>query len=365
MVKTTQEKRKKKTESLKIATDSYRALVKQSADGVFIFQDGRFTLKNNRLEELLGSFNQKSFLEDPDWAFFIDRLEEHLRSAEERAAQTKGVQSFSFTICRQDKGGRDLEAVMTTIEYQGRPAVHGMVREITGEEKENLKSSSLTIAAHEIRTAITVINGYNKMLLRKQIGALNPAQHKILKESKLSCDRLRSIVNQILDHSRMEGKKIRMHFQKEDIGECVRNVHSEFRHLARSKKIALRKRIPRKDLVKAPLDKNKIEQVLINLTKNAIENTPEGGKVEIQVTPPTGNFVKACVADNGIGVPPEEREIIFDAFEMGKSSEGTEGMGLGLAICKKIIELHQGSIWVEPRKGGGSKFIFTLPLKRS
>jgi signal transduction histidine kinase len=241
--------------------------------------------------------------------------------------------------------------------------IQGIIRDTTaGKELELFDLNSLAMIVHELRTAVTLINGYNKVLLKKETGPLTPLQRKILKECQISCKRLINFTGEILELSRAEAKGIKINFQEEAIDQCIRKICRELNPMAQKKGLTLKESLPKKGLPKGYFDKDRIEQVLTNLIKNAIQYTPKGGEVKIEIIPPFKDVFKVYVADNGSGVPSEERESIFEEFVVGRNSNNKEGIGLGLAICKKIVEAHHGKIWVEPGEGGGNRFIFTLPL---
>jgi signal transduction histidine kinase len=229
-------------------------------------------------------------------------------------------------------------------------------------ELERFDLGSLAMIVHELRTAVTLINGYNKVLLKKETGPLTPLQKKILKECQVSCKRLINFTGEILEASRMEARGIKINLQEEAIDQCIRKICRELNPMAQKKGLTLKESLPMKGLPRGYFDRERIEQVLINLIKNAIQYTPRGGKVEVEVIPPCGDIFKICVADNGIAIPHEERGSIFEEFVVGRNSNNKEGIGLGLAICKKIVEAHNGKIWMEPAEKGGNRFIFTLPL---
>ena len=358
---TLEKKVEEKTEVLRASEQKYRALVQEANDGIFIFQDGEIKFANKRFEEILGYPAQKPLLRSPHNVVFVDRLEEYLSNMREKPDKKRGPSHFEFSAIRDDAEKLEIEMNVTIIEYDGSLAVQGIARDITTRRKtERLKSSFLVMAAHELRNPITVITGYNNMLLKGKAGPLNSQQGQILKESKKSCNRLANFAREVMEFSRIEAGKMRIDFQEGDISECIKSALMETGTLAQKKKITLEETIPSRDLPKIAFDNNRIEQVLVNLIVNAINYTPAGGKVEITVIPSLNNLLTVCVMDNGIGVPPAERETVFDEFRIGKRSANT-GIGLGLAICKKIIEGHGGRIWVEPRKKGGSKFTFTLP----
>jgi signal transduction histidine kinase len=111
-----------------------------------------------------------------------------------------------------------------------------------------------------------------------------------------------------------------------------------------------------------PLDKDKIERVLVNLLENAIKFNPEDGKVEVEAKLASPDIIEVSVTDYGLGIRNEEKEVIFNEFVVGTKDKERGGTGLGLSICKKIIEAHKGRIWVESEENEGAKFIFVLPI---
>ncbi len=222
-----------------------------------------------------------------------------------------------------------------------------------------MKSNFLAMAAHELRNPITVITGYNKMLLKGEAGPFNDLQRQILEESKKSCERLERFAIEILGLSKIEAGKMEMDIEEVEITECIENVLGQMRNLVRKKGIKFEKKLS-PNLPKVPIDRVKIEQVLINLIENALNFTPKGGRIEIEAKAPSSDFMEVSIIDNGIGISQEEMDIIFDEFRVGKKAKNKRGIGLGLTICKKIIEAHGGRIWVEPGKNKGSKFTFAL-----
>lgn len=358
-----EQKVKEKTAVLVASEHKYRALMQEANDGIFIFQDGTFKLINRCFEKMLGYSAQNFTSTNSINALFVNHIEECLH--EMQRSQDKQSRSLAFEFPAVNKNGKNLqlEVGVTGVEYEGKPAIQGIVRDITlRKEMERLKTNFFAMVAHEIRTPIAVITGYNRMLLKEEAGALNPLQQQILKESKKSCNRLTNFAREIMDLFRMETGKMNLNLREEEVGVCINDALREVSSLARGKKIRLKQKRSPRGLPKIRLDKNRIQQVVINLTTNAVNHTPEGGKIEVEVLPPTENFIEVCVTDNGLGVPSEERETIFDEFIAGKRSNDKDGVGLGLTICKKIIEAHGGRIWMEPGEKAGSKFIFTLPL---
>jgi len=361
-----EKKVEEKTAVLRSSEQKYRALVQGANDGIFIFQDGAFKFTNKRFHEILGHSSRKPLSKNFHMVNFTSHMERYLREMGGGSDNKKSSAHFEFVVTKGNGGEVEVEVSLASIRYEGMHAIQGIVRDITSrKELERLKSNFLAMAAHELRSPTTVINGYNKLLLKQDLGPLNPQQKKVLKESKKSCDRLINFIREIMELSRIEAGKMHINIKEDGVDRCIADAIREVSTLARKKKIVLEIKLPPHDILKIPFDKNRIEQVLVNLTENAINYTPEGGKIEIIATPPSDSLIEIWVIDSGIGIPPAEREFIFDEFRAGKRPDGEEGVGLGLAICKKIVDAHGGKIWVEPAINGGSKFIFTLPLARA
>ncbi len=362
--KSLEEKVREKTAILKASEQKYRALVQGASDGIFIYRNGVFKFANRHFADMLGYSAQDFSLESLNNGVSVEPARRHLQEIEESLDRKGKSSRFEFTIIGRDGREVEVEVGVTIVEYEGKHAIQGIVRDITSrKELERLKTNFLATIAHELRTPIMVITGYNRMMLQGEAGPLSSLQQKIMNESKKSCDRLTSFAREVMDLSRMEAGKMDMNLQEEEIGGCIEEIFREVEALAGKKKISLEMKVPDEKLPRILLDKSRIEQVLVNLTINAINYTPEGGEIRVEAQSPTGNFLEISVTDNGIGVPEEERRNIFDEFKVGKRTGGKDGVGLGLAICKKIIEAHGGKIWLEPGKKEGSRFIFTLPLK--
>ena len=359
-----EEKVSEKTAILKASEQKYRALVQGANDGIFIYRNGVFKFANRHFAEMLGYSTQDFSLESLNSGVSVEPTRRRLQEIEESLDREGSSSCFESTIVSKDGREVKVEVGATIVEYEGSRAVQSIVRDITSrKELERLKTNFLAMIAHELRTPIMIITGYNRMMLQGETGPLSPLQQKILNESKKSCDRLTTFAREVMDLSRMEAGKMELNLQEEEIGGCIEEIFREVEALAGKKKISLEIKVPGEKLPKILLDKSRIEQVLLNLTINAINYTPEGGEIRVEAQSPTGNFLEISVTDNGIGVPEEERRNIFDEFKVGKRTGGRDGVGLGLAICKNIIEAHGGKIRLEPGKKEGSRFIFTLPLK--
>lgn len=225
-------------------------------------------------------------------------------------------------------------------------------------ELDKLKDEFVSIASHELRTPMTAIKGYLWLVLNKdkKIPA-NTKKH--LDRAYESTERLITLVNDMLNVSRIEGGRIELNPVKFDLSQLIAEVKEEIGSKAEEKAILLSTEAAKPCNVKA--DKDKIHQVLMNLVGNAIKFTPEKGNVKISISKTTNSFVQVDIVDTGIGIRKEDMDKLFTKFGRLESAKGTSGTGLGLYISKNIIELSGGTISVESEPGKGSTFSFTLP----
>jgi PAS domain S-box-containing protein len=236
------------------------------------------------------------------------------------------------------------------------------------DELNKTKTHFLAVATHEIRTPLSIIMGYNRFLLQDKAGDVNPEQKRILEESVQSCERLLNIVNEMLDFSRIESGKLELHNRESDILTLLGRVYRQMKIIADRERIELVLSLPERPILLV-YDADRIEQVLVNLISNAIKFTGAGGVITLSAQERAengGGFLEISVADTGVGLSRSMMEKIFDAYQpflsKGVGNSHPKGVGLGLAISKKIVEAHGGRIWAEGKKGQGATFRFTLPF---
>jgi signal transduction histidine kinase len=226
------------------------------------------------------------------------------------------------------------------------------------------KSEFLANMSHELRTPLNAIIGFSEVLGERLFGELNEKQEEYLKDIHASGQHLLSLINDILDLSKIEAGRMELELTDFHLPAALDNALALVRERAGRRGIALHMTTDeRLDYVRA--DERKIRQVLLNLLSNAIKFTPEGGRIEVQAKPVNG-AVEVSVSDTGVGIAPGDREAIFEEFrQVGTADKKGEGTGLGLALSRKFIELHGGRIWVESQVGVGSTFTFTIPSGHS
>ncbi len=233
------------------------------------------------------------------------------------------------------------------------------------QELDRLKSAFVSIVSHELRTPMTSIKGYIENILDGLAGGLTEKQSYYLARVKLNTERLTRMVNDLLDLSRIEDPEKR-HDHLRPVPMSIRDLTTEvvesFQTMAQQRSITVKADNP-PSLPFIRGDRDKLHRVLTNLIGNAVKFTPAGGEVLVETTAQPDDFVQVCVSDTGCGIPPHERDKVFDKFFRGAGCpEDTRGAGLGLAITKSLVELHGGRIWLESRSDRGSRFLFLLPV---
>jgi GAF domain-containing protein len=225
------------------------------------------------------------------------------------------------------------------------------------------KSEFLANMSHELRTPLNAIIGFSEVLTDRMFGELNEKQEEYLKDIYASGTHLLSLINEILDLSKIEAGRMELELTDFDLPTAIENALMLVRERAGRRSIALHTNIDNR-LGQIQADERKVRQVVLNLLSNAIKFTPEGGRIAVGAVPKDG-LVEVSVTDTGIGIAPEDQEKVFEEFrQVGTAAKKVEGTGLGLTLCRKFVELHGGRIWVKSELGAGSMFTFTIPARR-
>lgn len=237
-----------------------------------------------------------------------------------------------------------------------------VLRDITSQKEiERMKSNFLSVVSHELRTPLHSIKGFVDIILMGKTGQINDLQRDFLNTVKESTINLQRLINDLLEFSRMEAGRVKLMPQMISMYDIAEKVVEQLAPLAQESRLTLKNEVPEAiPLIEA--DPMRIEQVLTNLVSNAIKFTPAGGSIWIRAED-AGDQVHVAVKDTGIGIAEGEQEKIFQRFYQVDSSvtRAYRGAGLGLTICKFIVEYHHGRIWVESKVNEGSTFHFTLP----
>jgi signal transduction histidine kinase len=217
--------------------------------------------------------------------------------------------------------------------------------------------------SHELRTPLNAIIGFSEVLAEGMFGEINEKQTEYLRDILESGEHLLSLINDILDLSKIEAGRMELEPMDFDLPSAVENALILVRERASRRGVTLERTIDeRVGMIRA--DERKVKQVLLNLLSNALKFTPEGGRIDVRAAV-TDGMAEISVVDTGIGIAPEDQNAVFEEFrQVGTAAKKVEGTGLGLALSRKFIELHGGRIWVKSQVGAGSTFTFTLPLRR-
>jgi signal transduction histidine kinase len=277
----------------------------------------------------------------------------------------------ALTVWRKEAGSFSSEIVnlLQTFATQSALAIQNarLFREIEDKSRQieaanRHKSEFLANMSHELRTPLNAIIGFSEVLGERMFGELNEKQAEYTEDILSSGRHLLSLINEILDLSKVEAGRMELEVATFDLPLAIDNARTFVRERATKHGINLDVTVDERlgDFVG---DERKIKQILLNLLSNAVKFTPEGGRIGINARQADG-AVEISVSDTGIGIAPEDQAKIFEEFRQvgGDYAHKKEGTGLGLTLAKKFVELHGGKIWVESEFGKGSKFTFTLPM---
>ncbi len=257
---------------------------------------------------------------------------------------------------------------------------NAMVRRLS--ELDQMKKDFVAHVSHELRNPLVAMQETNQLLVDELAGPLNKQQQRLLELNIESGRRLSAMLSNLLDLSSLEAGAMSYEFKPEDLADIARFAVSEYEARAGERKVQLRLKVPAEaQPVVAPADRDRLIQVLENLIENALKFSPAGSAIEVEVKPAgrlpgriprrvldrlaagDRHFAWLSVADRGPGVPEAQQEAIFRKFHQVGHNPRTNGggVGLGLAICRELVEAHDGAIWVTDRPGGGSMFCVALP----
>jgi len=288
----------------------------------------------------------------------------------ERATRADGIDNYVSTtkVPRYDQKGKIVGIVGITRDVTKRVHLEHLHEERVRIEKRlemledlnKIKSEFISTVSHELRTPLAIIKQLLALLFNETVGPINDEQKEVLFKTKSNIERLKKIIDELLDISRIEGKGLKLHYSLVNINNLIKDSKDFFKRLADEKNITLTYSFPKKE-INIFIDVERVVQVVSNLVNNAIKFTGENGKIKVELKI-LEDKLRVGVIDTGIGIAKQDVPKIFDKFiQVSRDSTEKKGVGLGLSIVKEIVERHGGEIWAESKLGIGSKFYFTLP----
>ncbi|MDR9397856.1 MAG: ATP-binding protein [Salibacter sp.] len=369
-----------------MSEQKFRILFEYSSDPHLIFNNDGILDCNEAALQMLNISSKDDFIGKLPWEFSKDRQHDGRRSeykADEmlNVALEKGKHTFDWTYTKTSGQEVPTEVTYTAVTLNNEQVILAVWHDLTerkrveqalidakqrAEELARSKQQFLSSMSHEIRTPLNAVIGYTSFLLEE-----DPKEDQVdkLKSLKFSADNLLALVNDILDHSKIESGKISFSNEPLQLKDVVSEVSDMMREKVTEKDVDLIQKIDSRVPEKVLGDENRLNQILINIVGNAVKFT-EMGKVELKVSQISEtrdhHEIEFKITDTGIGIPDDKRETIFNTFEQASSSilNTYGGTGLGLSITKNLVEMQGGSISVESEEGKGSEFTVVLSFEK-
>ncbi len=228
---------------------------------------------------------------------------------------------------------------------------------------ERMKTEFVSIAAHQLRTPLSAIKWTLRMVIDGETGDITSEQKELLEKTYVSNERMISLINDLLNVSKIEEGRFLYKQEMASLEEIVSIVVDSSQELLKMKKMKISFDRPKQILPQVNIDKEKMELVVQNLLENAVKYTPEGGEINISLEKDKNDIVFK-IKDTGVGIPEVQKERIFTKFFRGDNviRMETEGSGLGLYTTKNIVDAHNGKIWFDSEEGKGTTFVFSIPI---
>lgn len=382
-------------------SEKYKAIADFAKVGLGIIQDGKIVYLN---DQMVKNFEcSKEELREFGFSHFVhpEDKEELDITFRDKIPEEELPYDSSYRAITKEGKVKYLSLHATRVEYEGKPATQLVIRDVT-EQKETEKrlrdqrkelrqaykhlretESKLTkkteelrqanemrakfmdVLAHELRSYLTPVGAYIGTIKLGELGDITSEQKEKLEEASKKLDKIDQLVEDTLDLSRMEADRVRLSKESIFLPDMIEEIIGDFEPEIKEKNHELLTNLS-EDVPIVAGDPNLLEKVFRNLISNAIQYTPKGGKISVEVSQAEENGVHFKVSDTGIGIPEEHQDRIFQKFYRVEENSNDEprGLGMGLAIAKHFVELHGGEIWVESEVGEGSTFHVKLPKKR-
>jgi len=363
--------RKQAEERLQELGEELRRMFESVTDGITVTDlGGIITYVNKRVVEMHGFGSKDEVLGKSIFDLIARGDYERAEANMRKTLEEEAVTGIEYTLVRAEGSEFPCELSASVLKGASNNSVGfiTVTRDITErkraleyEELNRLKSDLLSTVSHELRTPLATIKGYSTMLVDYDRRLGHEEKRECLQSIDKATDRLTELVDHLLDMSRLDAGLLKMERKPTGISRLVREAVAEAKLRAPRHKIVLK---VRKGLPRVNIDAKRVRQVLDNLIDNSIKYSEEGSSVVV-CGDRVGSELHISVADQGIGISAENLLRVFERmYRIGQRlTQGMGGLGLGLSICKGLVEAHGGHIWMESEEGKGSKCSFTLPIE--
>jgi two-component system, OmpR family, phosphate regulon sensor histidine kinase PhoR len=337
-------------------------IIESLSDGVAgLDQNHKVIMANSAFEKICGISKDKIVGQQIDQALKL-YAGETVVTFEQYSSTQQGVAQTGLKL-HTSQGEVPLSITLAPLQLEGKKGTLLTVHNLTQEQQlEEMKVDFVSMAAHELRTPLTAIRGYASLLQMHYSSHLEPTAKELLTRLIVSTTNLANLIDNLLSVSRIERNSMIIDTKPIDLPIILNDIFESFRPQAQTKHQNYTLTVP-EQMPKVMADPFRIGQVFINLIGNAINYTPEGGVISVNIQN-KGEFLEIAIQDSGEGIPPEALPRLFTKFfrVSGSLEQGSKGTGLGLYITKSIVEMHHGKIWAESTLNKGSIFTFTLPV---
>jgi PAS domain S-box-containing protein len=379
--------RKRAEEALRASETRYRRLFETAQDGILILDPNtrKITDANPFMSKLLGYPNDE-LLGKELWQIGLLKDEDASRSAFRELQEKHFIRYENLPLQNKTGQRHEVEFVSNVYDEDGRKVIQCNIRNITERKRAEEKMHDIQAQleqtnrdltkrgeeiqyfyhtlSHELKTPLTAAREFVSIVIDGLAGELNPTQLNYLRIAKKSCTELAVYINDLLDATRLDTGKLHIELKAVSLAAIIHRATAIMEPVAAGKKIRLSEELDT-NLMDVMVDESRIMQILTNLLNNALKFTFEGGEVIVRLgeDPKNSEYLQISVADTGCGIPKDQIDNLFHRFYQIKKGDATpeKGVGLGLYLCREMVLLHGGNIWVESALGRGSTFSFTIP----
>lgn len=351
--------------------DKLSAILQSIGDGVMVVDEkGSVVICNRVAEKITGyGFDEVVGKNYHDFFKLIYEKDGQPNDIIAKVFQTKQIEELTdHTVLIRKDGEKVPVADSAAPIFNKSGDVVGCIivyRDVTRErEIDRQKSEFVSVASHQLRTPLTSIKWFLEMMIDGDVGKVTDEQKELLGQVSESTERMIGLVNTLLNISRIESGRVKVDPKPTDLNHLIDGIVQEQAPIAKQRGVNLKVSVPALPVIS--IDQKLVQEVFANLLSNAIKYTPAKGKVKLAAKI-NGEFIETSVADTGMGIPVKDKEKMFHKFFRAENAvvRETEGNGMGLYVCKSIVELSGGKIWYDSVENKGTTFYFTLPLKGS